>query len=171
MEIGLIPLCLLLKNAFSSEIKDRFHPFGGDEIKLKKYTKLYRNDKEINKCEESGVQVFWGKPSRKDTLKQSLDKIEWLSTNYNYETIWRRCFIYSVAFTVILTIILKLGKKDIDKILTLVLILFLAFYMTRSYEKCHIQKPKTKFITRHINKIKKKLNIDGSNDINNFSLL
>lgn len=144
---------------------DRVHPFGGDNTKLKIYLgKSNISLKKFPKGEDYGVQTYWGKPNKKDSIKEALDKIEWIGTNYNSEIIWRRCLVYAIIVGILTMIVSETSFKP-DKILSIIFLLFIGFFMTKSYEKAHIQKIKSKFISQNIGIIKNKLDISHENSI------
>jgi hypothetical protein len=156
---------------WEKERTDKIHPFGGDNRKLKIYLdKSKLSVKNFPKGEDYGVQTYWGKPNKKDTVKQALDKIEWIGTNYNSEIIWRRCLVYAIIFGLLSIIIGEINFKP-DKILSIIFLLFIGFYMTKSYEKAHIQKIKSKFISQNIGIIKNKLDLSHENSIINNPLI
>lgn len=168
---AVIFLCILLyviKILWEKDVTDRTHPFGGDNFKLKKYLKnigIKEEKKTLPKGEDYGVQTYWGKPDQKDSIKNCLDKIEWLGTNYTQEILWRRCAIYSILSGILAYLIIDYENFKITKAISVIFLLFIAFYMTKSYENTHIFKIKSKFITRNISIVKKKLKLSHENFI------
>jgi hypothetical protein len=160
-----IILFFITNKIYQTELKDRYHPFGGNDLKLDKFLKK-NNIKQLDICDSNGKNIFWGKPEPKENIKKKLDKIEWLSTNYQNEIIWRKSLIQSILLSLILyTIIANKIDFDIGIIVSFIMISFAVIIMSKNYDKCHNSKVKAKHIVNHIHAIKKKLNIPFSNSL------
>jgi hypothetical protein len=147
-------LCLVLFfiaiYVWEIDYKDRTHPYGTDDTKNKKYYPNFKG-------EDYGVSVFWGKPDKKDTIRRSLDKIQWLFSPHKDEIIWRRVLFFSI----IIGIIFYISEKQ--NILFYIAVLYIGFYQIKMYEKAHISAIKSKYIDRNILSIKRKLKLEKTN--------
>lgn len=151
--IYILLIILLAIKIWEIDIKDRTHPYGLDDKK----------NKEIRvEGEKYGVFSYWGKPTKKDSIKNSLDKVEWLCTNYTRDVIWRRAFVGSVILTLPLTYIMEL---TIHQSFLVLLETFIGLYIYTEYDNHHIKYYKSTYTITHIKKIKKKLKISQSNPI------
>ena len=154
--ILIIFLCFKL---WQYDIKDRTKPFGTDNIKNNKYAKNIFG-------EDNGVCTFWGKPNKKDTVKKSLDKIEWISSIYKDEIIWRRCLVFSIIFSLLITFVnFKFENSLVQIFLINISFLYLCLISLKNYENTHISKIKNNHIQKNSHFIKKKLNLDFGNVI------
>jgi len=162
-------LLYIVKFLWTNDIVDRRHPFGGDNDKLKTYLARHGISRDrigkFPKGEDYGVQTYWGKPNKKDSICRSLDKIEWLATNYKTEVIWRRCLVYAIVLGLLIFIAIGKERFEIDRILSVILLLYIGFYMSKSYENTHIMNIKSKFLEKNVGAIKEKLNLDQKNSI------
>lgn len=156
--IPVIAVVIAVK-VFGVDSIDRNNPFGTDKAKNDKYTK--------GKSGESyGVQTFWGKPSSKDTIKDALDKIQWLTHSAERDIHWRRSFISAVVAAII--IVLSINAKLFYKPVYFFLVVFMGFimcYFTLTYYVRHLLDRRIKFVDRHVRKIKSKLKISLRNSI------
>lgn len=138
-------------NLWKLDMKDRTHPYGLDSKLNNKYVKKIVGEK-------YGVSVFWGIPSKKDTNKKHLDKIEWLSTSYNREVKWRRALVFGL----ITSLLILIGGNNF--IVTSIFITG-AIYFYDNYYDHHINYFKSKYIKSHVKSLKKNLNLNANNPI------
>lgn len=152
--IIIIASLFIVKYLWTLDIKDRTHPFGLDDSR-NKLTHL--------KGEMYGVSTCWGKPNGKDTLFSRLNKIEWLSTVYENEVFWRRAICFGIAGS----LILQLGQATfkIESTILFGLTITLFVYFSHMYYNHHIMNIKSRYIKKHISKMKKHLNLSTDNPI------
>jgi hypothetical protein len=158
----LILLCYICLN---QEKYDALFPFGGDHSKNNKYTKGLKG-------EDYGVGMFWGKPFKKDSILDNLNKIQWLSTKSLNDVRWRRSLVIAILSSIflIVTINTKLVKNNV-LILFLVLFLFNIVYFSTNWYVHHVLWRRAKFINTHIRKIKRKLSLTQHNKIYDNKLI
>lgn len=153
--IVIIFFLFLSKKLYSVEICDRHSPFGTDEKK----NRLYVNGK---KGDDYGINTFWGKPSKNDTVNQKLDKIQWLSHSYKNDVVWRRSLVCALVLSIPLAITLDLDYKGL---LTITPCVYISIYMSFNYYNHHYLWRRSKFIDIHIRKIKRSLKLPLYNKI------
>ena len=139
-----IILITLLLYVINIENIDNTRPYGTDKEKMKEY-------KNISFSEENGVQTFWGKYLKTDTVNDSLKKIKILSTAVQKDIIWRKAMIGAIIITLILSLF-------INNILFLLLVLFLCFnviYFSINYYVRHILFYRINNTLKHLKNIKK----------------
>jgi hypothetical protein len=138
---------------------DRVNPFGTDTVKNQKYAGK-------NVGEDFGVGTFWGRPSKSDDTRSMIDKIQWLSSSWNNDTLWRRSLTIGIFASMI--ILLGLNPKMIMepcKLLFTCFTVFIITYFTLSYYHRHFLWRRTKFIDTHITRLKEKLKLPLYNKI------
>lgn len=165
--------CLIsVKRLWQIDGKDAKHPFGGDDVKLKRYLKRKYKKSQIDPKffenflhEDHGVMTFWGKPEKTDSIKNSLSKIEWLGNNYKDQIVWRKCLICAILASIFIWIIVGINKFKVTKAIAILFALYVIFYGIRNYEGAHFYKIKARYIYSNVDNIRKKLKIGGGNDI------
>jgi len=147
----------IIKYLWALDIKDRTHPFGLDDS---------RNRTTTLKGEMYGVSTCWGRPSKKDTLFSRLNKIEWLSTGYETEVFWRRAVCFGVAGS----LVLQLGQAtfSLQSAMLFGMTITLFVYFSHMYYNHHILNIKTRYIKKHISKMKRRLDISANNPIYDY---
>lgn len=158
--IGLICLICLSK-IYYLDVKDRSNPFGLNDAKNKLYN--------FPSSEQNGVSTFWGKPNKNDSLLKQLNKIEWLSTNHNTEVKWRRSLFFGLLGALVLIVTKDYQQlADIKHLITNAIVISGLIYFSHIYYGHHVQNIKTKYISKHINKLKKQLDQPLDNNIGSF---
>ena len=155
LSISVFFICFKL---WQTDIKDRNKPFGTDDAKNNKYAKNIFG-------EYNGVSTFWGNSSKKDNIKKSLDRIEWISSIYKDEIIWRRCLVFSLLFSLLIIFINGENINFFQIFLINTIVIYLCLYSLKNYEIAHIYKIKNNQIQKNIYSVKKKLNLDFGNTI------
>jgi hypothetical protein len=149
-----IAVCLIKVDS-----NDRNNPFGTDSVKNNKYA-----NGQVG--EDFGVGTFWGKPDKKDSVRNGLDKIQWLSNTWNDDVVWRRSLVTGIVSSII--ILLGVDPKMIlnpGKLLFVCFTVCIIVYGTMSYYMRHFLWRRSKFINTHITKVKSKLKISLHNRV------
>lgn len=154
---------LLVFHLFKIDSIDNSRPFGTDTYKNERYAKNLVG-------EDYGVMTFWGKPQKNDTIKKSLDRIEWLNRTLHREVFWRK----SLAFAIILGLIISIITETIlspPKLIAIFIACYVFIYMRRSYDSSHLYKIQTKFVTQNIRKIKRQLDVELCNFLDDVRII
>ncbi len=144
----------------SLDLYDRTHPYGLD--------KKRNVEKVPDKVGEryGGPTVFWGIKNNKDTVKKSLDKLQWLVNSQDRTVEWRRVLLTSVLITIISTTALSPEKLFYPSyILNMIVIVFLFVYSYSTYQKYHVQYQGNRQMLLNISHIKKKLRMSHYNHL------
>uniref|UniRef100_A0A6C0EKN3 Uncharacterized protein n=1 Tax=viral metagenome TaxID=1070528 RepID=A0A6C0EKN3_9ZZZZ len=160
---GILPLALILlaKKLSNIETIENTHPFGREAKNKKKYFEKDRRN--------FGKYTYWGKPSKKDTIKNSLDKLHWLGEVHNKEVIWRRALYFAIIIT--LCVIVVINYKFLfrpSKLLGILTVVYIGIYMHRSYDSAHLRGDQGRLIRQNVRKIKNKLKISHDNPLDNI---
>jgi hypothetical protein len=142
------------------DLYDRTHPYGLD--------KKRNSEKTPDKVGEryGGPTVFWGINSKKDTVKKSLDKLQWLVDSQDRTVEWRRALLTSILITMISTVALIPEKLLIPSyILNKILIVFLFIYAYTTYQKYHVNYQRNRQMLLNISHIKRKLRLSYYNHL------
>jgi hypothetical protein len=156
--IVIVVLLVLAYKVFQTDVNDRMKPFGTDTYKNQKFAK----DKS---GEDFGVNTYWGRPSKRDTNQNRLDKIQWLSHTTENDVIWRRSFVFALIFS--LLSVIALGIFDYKNVIIMIFIMFASNYTSFIYYKRHLLNRRIKFVDIHVQKLKEDLKIPLFNKITN----
>lgn len=144
------------------EIADTSLPFGPDNYRNNKYQKYIKG----KKGDDYSVLTYWGRPSGKDDVKKSLDKIQWLSHSAEKDILWRKCFFVAVIATILILICINSKLLLVpNKVIIILFTIFLISYFSINHYIRHSLNSRIKYIDRHVQKIKQKLNLSMLNSI------
>jgi hypothetical protein len=150
---------------WKKHLKERNYPL---TFNNKLRVKMGQNKFYQNKPYYYSKNIFWGKPIINDNIKKSLDKIEWLGTNYDYEITWRRSLYYSIILSLIIFIVTGQYKFQIEKLLLIIFIIYIGFFIYNSRYRAGYLKIKSYFISQNIKNIKNSLQLKLDNYIYKF---
>lgn len=160
-----IVLLIIAYFCFVRDKHDSLLPFGAVHEKNRKYANGLKG-------EEYGVGTFWGKPSHKDSVIDSLNKIQWISGTCLTDVRWRRSLIVAIVSALFIIFVLDFQMiKNNTLIVFFVLLLFNIIYFTTNWYVHHVLQRRVKFINTHIRKLKRKLRLTQRNKIYENSLI
>ena len=142
------------------DLYDRTHPYGLD--------KKRNAEKAPDKVGEryGGPTVFWGITDKKDTVKKSLDKIEWLIDGQDRTVEWRRALLTSIMITMFSTAILNPDKLFVPSyIMNMIIIVFLFVYSYTTYQKYHVSYQRNRQMLLNVSHARKMLRLSYYNHL------
>jgi hypothetical protein len=154
-----IVVILFAKNIWSMDNRDRSHPYGLDVVRNNKYKKGLEGEK-------YGVSVYWGLPEKTDKNIDHLNKIEWLSTSYNREVLWRKALVCSVILVPIMLLIIGTEHfLNIKNLFMCIPLAFMLFYLSTSHYNHHVNHYRSTYVKSHVRKLKRSLKLSSRNPI------
>jgi len=133
------------------DLYDRTHPYGLDNIKNKKYTPSISGEK-------YGVNIFKGRPTKKDDVMSRLYKLDWLTDSYKRTVTWRRSLCFGMIGTLLLVTLRNYEEiLNLNTVLLSILVISSMVYFYQIYNNYHIEYYNSYYVHQHINALRKQL--------------